>query len=169
MLHMYHGSGKGKTTAGFGLALRELGYDRKVLIIQFLKNGTSGEMRALASNANVKTYANMQCAKFYYQMDEDEKVQYAQTQKALWKRFTEEYKEFDYILLDELLDVINLNILEEDDVIDVLQEVGKHVEIVMTGRNPSLALQAICAYVSEMVAHKHPYEDGVQARMGVEF
>ena len=47
MLHIYSGNGKGKTTAGFGLVLRQAGYERRVAVAQFLKDGTSGELRAL--------------------------------------------------------------------------------------------------------------------------
>lgn len=47
MLHIYSGNGKGKTTAGFGLVLRQAGYERRVEVAQFLKDGTSGELRAL--------------------------------------------------------------------------------------------------------------------------
>ncbi|MBM6901502.1 cob(I)yrinic acid a,c-diamide adenosyltransferase, partial [Gemmiger formicilis] len=47
MLHLYWGDGKGKTTAAMGLALRALGHRRKVVIVQFLKDGTSGEIEPL--------------------------------------------------------------------------------------------------------------------------
>lgn len=169
MLHMYQGDGKGKTTAAFGLVLRELGYHRKVLIIQFLKNGTSGEMKALKEHPNVKQYANEECDTFYFQMKEQEKVQYAQTQCALWNHFVEEYGAYDCIVLDELLDVIHLQIVKDQDVIDVLKTISKDIEIVITGRNPSIELQSICDYHSEMVAHQHPYQKGIAARKGVEF
>ena len=44
MLHIYHGDGKGKTTAALGLVMRELGHAQKVLVVQFLKDGKSGEI-----------------------------------------------------------------------------------------------------------------------------
>ena len=47
MLHIYTGEGKGKTTAAMGLALRAIGHGRKVVILQFLKSGTSGELMPL--------------------------------------------------------------------------------------------------------------------------
>ena len=57
MLHIYSGNGKGKTTAGFGLVLRQAGYERRVAVAQFLKDGTSGELRALQALSCVKVRA----------------------------------------------------------------------------------------------------------------
>ena len=56
MLHLYWGNGKGKTTAAMGLALRALGHGRRVVIVQFLKDGTSGEIAPLRT-AGATVYA----------------------------------------------------------------------------------------------------------------
>ena len=47
MIQCYYGNGKGKTTAAVGLALRMAGADKKVMMIQFLKDGFSSENKLL--------------------------------------------------------------------------------------------------------------------------
>ena len=73
MLHLYWGNGKGKTTAAMGLALRALGHGRRVVIVQFLKDGTSGEIAPLRT-AGATVYACPN-AKFTWLMDENDKAQ----------------------------------------------------------------------------------------------
>ena len=73
MLHIYYGDGKGKTTAAMGLALRALGHGRHVTILQFLKDGSSGEIALLRRcGADVHACPN---AKFTWLMTADEKAE----------------------------------------------------------------------------------------------
>ncbi|MCK5107968.1 MAG: cob(I)yrinic acid a,c-diamide adenosyltransferase, partial [Nanoarchaeota archaeon] len=47
LVHVYTGEGKGKTSASLGLALRAVGHNLRVYIIQFLKSGDTGELFAI--------------------------------------------------------------------------------------------------------------------------
>ncbi len=44
LVHVYTGTGKGKTTASLGLALRAVGHNLNVCMIQFMKSGDTGEL-----------------------------------------------------------------------------------------------------------------------------
>ena len=48
LIHIYHGDGKGKTTAAIGSAVRAAGRGKRVLIARFLKTDDSGEVMGLA-------------------------------------------------------------------------------------------------------------------------
>ena len=73
LLHLYWGDGKGKTTAAMGLALRALGSGKRVVIVQFLKGGNSGEIPLLAQ-LGAEIYRGKAGQKFVFQMNEAEKT-----------------------------------------------------------------------------------------------
>ena len=72
LLHLYWGDGKGKTTAAMGLALRALGSGKRVVIVQILKGGQSGEIPLLAQ-LGAKIFRGKGGQKFVFQMNEAEK------------------------------------------------------------------------------------------------
>ena len=82
LLHLYWGDGKGKTTAAMGLALRALGSGKRVVIVQFLKGGNSGEIPLLAQ-LGAEIYRGKAGQKFVFQMTPEEKAAEAVRQKDL--------------------------------------------------------------------------------------
>ena len=165
MLHLYWGNGKGKTTAAMGLALRALGHGRRVVIVQFLKDGTSGEIAPLrAAGAAVYTCPN---AKFTWLMDEADKAAAREASaRALGRALAEP---FDLLVLDEACAALKSSILDEALLRRAVAFAKNGREVVLTGRDPAPWLQEAADYSTEMRAHRHPYADGVAAREGVEY
>ena len=165
MLHLYWGNGKGKTTAAMGLALRALGHGRRVVIVQFLKDGTSGEIAPLrAAGAAVYACPN---AKFTWLMDEADKAAAREASaRALGQALAEP---FDLLVLDEACAALKSSILDEALLRRAVAFAKNGREVVLTGRDPAPWLQEAADYSTEMRAHKHPYADGVTAREGVEY
>lgn len=165
MLHLYWGNGKGKTTAAMGLALRALGHGRRVVIVQFLKDGTSGEIAPLrAAGAAVYACPN---AKFTWLMDEADKAAAREASaRALGQALAEP---FDLLVLDEACAALKNSILDEALLRRAVAFAKNGREVVLTGRDPAPWLQDAADYSTEMRAHRHPYADGVAAREGVEY
>ena len=165
MLHLYWGNGKGKTTAARGLALRALGHGRRVVIVQFLKDGTSGEIAPLrAAGAAVYACPN---AKFTWLMDEADKAAAREASaRALGQALAEP---FDLLVLDEACAALKSGILDEALLRRAVAFAKNGREVVLTGRDPAPWLQDAADYSTEMRAHRHPYADGVAAREGVEY
>lgn len=165
MLHLYWGNGKGKTTAAMGLALRALGHGRRVVIVQFLKDGTSGEIAPLRT-AGAAVYACPN-AKFTWLMDEADKAAAREASaRALGQALAEP---FDLLVLDEACAALKSGILDEALLRRAVAFAKNGREVVLTGRDPAPWLQDAADYSTEMRAHKHPYADGVAAREGVEY
>lgn len=165
MLHLYWGNGKGKTTAAMGLALRALGHGRRVVVVQLLKDGTSGEIAPLrAAGAAVYACPN---AKFTWLMDEADKAAAREASaRALGQALAEP---FDLLVLDEACAALKSGILDEALLRRAVAFAKNGREVVLTGRDPAPWLQEAADYSTEMRAHKHPYADGVAAREGVEY
>ena len=165
MLHLYWGNGKGKTTAAMGLALRALGHGRRVEVVQFLKDGTSGEIAPLrAAGATVYACPN---AKFTWLMDEADKAQAREASAQALSRALAE--PFDLLVLDEACAALKSNILDESLLRQAVALAKNGREVVVTGRDPAPWLQEAADYSTEMQMHKHPYTEGVAAREGVEY
>lgn len=171
MIHLYCGGGKGKTTAAMGLALRAAGRGKKVLVAQFLKSSQSGERFALAKLENVTLLPLPDKVKFTFCMDETDreeaKNRFAKAmddcEAALYAGRAE------VVILDEVCAAVNAGLLAPERVSALLDQYGKSVEIVMTGRDPVEELTSRADYITEMNALRHPYERGIGAREGVEF
>lgn len=164
ILHIYHGNGKGKTTAATGLAIRAAGAELKVIFIQFLKNGTSSEINILKQINNIEYFCCDECRKFTFQMSDKEKALVTSgNNELIEKAFS---SDADVIILDEFLDAYNLNMIDSDSEKYIL---NSDREIILTGRNPAEIFLNHADYISEITSVRHPYEKGIKARKGIEF
>ena len=171
MIHIYCGDGKGKTSAAIGLAVRAAGRGRAVLIARFLKSEDSGEVLALPKIPGIRV---MPCEKefgFYFRMTEEQKLEAAEYYSRLFEQACEmaRSRQIDVLILDELMAACSYRLVDEAKAAAFLRDCPADLEVVMTGRNPSEQLVGLADYVSEVVMKKHPYEQGVAAREGIEY
>ena len=166
MVHIYTGDGKGKTSSATGLAIRCAGYGKKVKIFQFLKATPTGELESL-KKLGIDVVRINTCESFYYDMTETEKqITKEETLNAVESLFNEDS---DLVVLDEILCTLNNGILSVDDVIQIIKNKPQKTELVLTGRNMPQILMEYADYVSEIKCVKHPYQNGVDARCGIDF
>ncbi|OGR05994.1 MAG: cob(I)yrinic acid a,c-diamide adenosyltransferase [Deltaproteobacteria bacterium RIFOXYD12_FULL_53_23] len=163
------GHGKGKTTAAFGQALRAAGQGLKVCIIQFIKGQTkSGEALALTTAFPDQVELHLTGTGFTWQQ-EREIVKAAAL--SGWRLAREKILSdaYDLIILDELTYLISLGLIPEEEIIALFRQRPPRLHLVITGRDASQGLIACADLVTEMRSLKHPYQQGVKARRGIEF
>lgn len=166
LIHLYHGDGKGKTTAAMGLAVRALGCGRRVVIVQFLKGGTTGELEPLQT-LGATFYRGKAGQKFVFQMNEEEKAATRSLQTENLRRALAEPA--DLLILDEACAAWNLNMVDRELLQNAVLHKPAEQELAMTGRDPASWMLDAADYITEMCCRRHPYEKGIPARKGVEF
>ncbi|MEG0853132.1 MAG: cob(I)yrinic acid a,c-diamide adenosyltransferase [Angelakisella sp.] len=172
MIQIYCGDGKGKTTAAFGLAARASQGGYKVVIAQFLKGRSSGEVSAVSSLPNVTLLTANLPDVFSWQMTPEQKTEVLEKHNDLLARAASHCGDHKTMLvLDELVGALAAQLVDREAVLRLLREQGQrgNVEIVLTGRNPSEELLELADYVTEMKKVKHPFDKGVKLRKGIEY
>ena len=171
-LHLYTGNGKGKTTAGMGMALRFLGHGRSVLIVQFLKKGNSGELTALSRFPGAVLLTAPPLSGFTFRMSEPERRQAAAQQTAFAEEAMERIPVLlpDMILLDELNNAVTLGMVPEPLALSLIDTALRSGETVSTGRIAPESFLSRADYITRMDAVRHPYQtEQLRAREGVEW
>ena len=150
LVHLYWGDGKGKTTAAMGLALRALGHGRRVVVVQFLKDGTSGELDGLR-RLGAEVFSGPAGLPFVFQMNEEERAAARAT------------------ILDEACAAWEFDMIDPDALRSAVLKRPAGREVVLTGRNPASWMQEAADYSTAMRCHRHPFDEGTPARVGVEY
>ena len=166
LLHLYYGDGKGKTTAAMGLALRAMGSGKRVVILQFLKGGKSGEV-PLLEQLGAKVYRGKAGQKFVFQMNEAEKEATRQLQNANLTAAMADPA--DLLILDEAGSAWELDMVDKALLQKAVLERSAEQECVLTAHAAPQWMLDAADYVTEMKCCRHPYQKGIAARKGIEY
>jgi len=172
LIHLYYGDGKGKTTAALGLALRAAGCGKNVVIVEFLKNWACGEHNSIQQLSNVKYFRGKAAGgKFVHEMSIEEKQETKASQDESLKNAINliEAGQCDLLILDEAIDAHRLGMIDTALLEKLIFDKPLNLELVITGHNPDERLLKLADYITEMVKRKHPYDEGISARQGIEF
>jgi len=168
LLHVYTGEGKGKTTAALGLALRAWGHDLRICVVQFMKRGEDyGEIVALRKmGVEVFQFGSRRLITKGKHCQDDLDC----ARRALgFARALLSSGEYDLIILDEVNVAIYFGLTTCQDVLEALQARSSGVEVICTGRNAPEDLRKAADLVTVMTVEKHPYNEGLEARKGIEY
>lgn len=172
LVQVYFGNGKGKTTAAIGQGIRATGRGLKVIMIQFLKGGVSGELNTLTKlEPDFKVFRFEKDRDFYFALSatEKEELKMEIINALKFAKKVLDTKECDFLILDEVLGVVENGIIEEEELKTFIKNKPQHMELILTGRKLPSSLVDDIDYISEIVQIKHPYEKGINAREGIEF
>lgn len=169
LLIVHTGTGKGKSTAAFGLVMRTLGHEKQVGVVQFVKGRReTGERQMLDRFADQVTVKVMGEGFTWETQDRERDIEAA---KAAWGEAITMMADtsLHLVVLDELNIVLRKDYLAIDDVVEGLLAKRPDLHVVVTGRNAKPELIEAADLVTEMTLVKHPFRDGVKAQQGIEF
>ncbi|MDI6785707.1 MAG: cob(I)yrinic acid a,c-diamide adenosyltransferase [bacterium] len=173
LVQVYTGAGKGKTTAALGQVIRAAGHGFKSYFFMFLKSEVSimGEIIALDKFQDL---IKMECFDIRYDIfKKKSRVEIEIICAAcsrMMRKVREKMKEdVDIIVLDEVNCAVNLGYIREEEVINLIKEKPKNIELILTGRNATQEIIKMADLVTEMLMIKHPYTNKVVARKGIEY
>ena len=169
LLIVHTGSGKGKSTAAFGLALRVLGHGHRVGVVQFIKGAWhSGERDAFAAFGDRVLWHTMGEGFTWETQDRARDVAAAERAWAATKKMMAD-PAIRLIVLDELNIALRYDHLDSAAVVAALRARRRDLHIVVTGRNAKAELVEAADLVTEMMPVKHHFAAGVKAQPGIEF
>ena len=169
LLMVHTGTGKGKSTAAFGLALRMLGYGKHVGVVQFIKGKwETGERTVLERFPEL---CEIKALGEGFTWNTQDKARDIATCRRAWDQALALLREPDLalLILDELNIALRYDYLPLDEVLEALRSRPPALHVVVTGRNARPALIEAADMVTEMTLVKHHTAAGVKAQQGIEF
>lgn len=168
-IHIYYGNGKGKTTAAVGQVIRAAGHGLKVLVFQFLKDNSSGERVVLEAVPGITCLPGREKVKFFNQMNGEEKAELRHYNTKALDEIVKFCSPFDVLFLDEALCAVQLGLLNEDKLLSFLEHKPRGLEVILTGHEASQRMIDMADYATKVCKVKHPYDEGIAARAGIEY
>jgi len=166
MVQVYTGSGKGKTTAAWGQALRASGQGLRVAIVQFFKGKGSGEAK-MARKSKLAVYFFCPVHPFFG--GKREKLEKECREGLIFAKKIIMSKKYDLVILDEIIIAMKDRLIEINEVLDLIKKKPGGVELILTGRGAPKKITKHANLVTEMREIKHPYQKGIKGRKGIEY
>ena len=169
---VYTGKGKGKTTAALGIAIRAIGYSKKICMIQFIKGSWHyGEMNS--SKRLEPEFEMIAIGKGFVGIidDKSSKEEHEEVAKEAIRISKEKIQsgKYDIVILDEINYAINLGLISLNEVLELIKSKPANLDLVLTGNYAKEQIIEEADLVTEMREIKHPFQKGIKAREGIDF
>lgn len=182
MIFVFTGNGKGKTTAAIGTAIRAVGAGRSVLMVQFLKTGSS-ENKEIKKIENFEVYSFGRKGFFLPESKLEENPELKDKGiKPLTEKDSKIFREgfektkkitasedIQLLILDEIILGLKYKLIEAKEVMTFLKKYREKLDIILTGRYCSEEIIKMADLVTEMKEKKHPFNKGEKAKKGIEY
>jgi cob(I)alamin adenosyltransferase len=169
LVQIFTGDGKGKTTSAVGTILRAVGHDLRVSVIFFMKGDYAyGERKILAGlpGVTVKSFGGED----FVFPDKIKPEQKNQAEQALAAARTDILSgNYDLVVLDEINVTAAFKLISVEEVLQLIKDKPEKLEMILTGRKADPRLVQAADLVTEMIKIKHPYDQGLPARPGVDY
>jgi len=76
---------------------------------------------------------------------------------------------YDLVVLDEVNVAVAWKLIELDGVVKLIDDKPLNVELILTGRYADKELVKLADLVTECLKIKHPYDEGITSREGIEY
>ena len=169
---VYTGGGKGKTTAALGLALRALGYNHKVCMIQFIKGswhyGELDSVKRLEPELELTAVGKGFVGIIDDKSPREDHEKIAEEAIKISKEKINS-KKFDLVILDEINYAVDLGLIRTEQVIELIKMKPDDLDLILTGNHAKQEIIDLADLVTEMKEIKHPFKSGIKAKKGIDF
>jgi cob(I)alamin adenosyltransferase len=171
-VYLYYGTGGGKTASALGLALRSVGHDRRVVIVQFLKwwtetgeykirerlrpyyeirqFGRPGWIRQGATGGEISIGGVSLKVR---EIDEPDKEMARRGMEFARQALTERP---GLLVLDEICLAAHMGLITVENVLSLLSDIPEGTDVILTGRFAPKELMERADFVNEIVSKKAP-------------
>ncbi|VVB73127.1 ATP:corrinoid adenosyltransferase BtuR/CobO/CobP [uncultured archaeon] len=184
LIEVFHGDGRGKTSAAVGTAARAAGHGLKVALVQFLKGGEfTGEVTALKKlgvevhqlgpNGPSRSFDRQvregirRVISKYFRYHESDIERSAEGLKLAARMLSS--GEYDLVILDEVDTALKFKHFRTDDLANALKRKHERTEVILTGFKPPQKILRMADLITDMKKVRHPYDKGILARWGIDY
>jgi len=168
-VQVYTGDGKGKTTAGVGLAVRAVGAGLRVALVQFVKGGARSSELSVLEDLGVRVERPARASTGLLADGPTDEDRRAADEALGLATGILSAGDHDVVVLDEANVAVSSGLVAEKPLLDAIASRPDHVDVVLTGRGATPGIMGAADLVTEMVPRKHYFDVGVPARRGIEF